>query len=198
MYFKNMEKEFFDHYPRYSYLKQELRSFDREDCVQPVVFLSGSTCESQADKPQTPSFLLSKGSTHTALLDFSFFDQLAGEERSAEGPKASRLLKKLFPVSIQFFPPKMGPEVAPSPNPKLTVWNAKMKADLQDLKLAANVVEIEKMLKANDLGIEGSIKDIRGLQSQTLDKDDVDRFVSLALGHSLEKGETKIEGRRPD
>jgi hypothetical protein len=59
------------------------------------------------------SVFFSKGSgTHTALLDFTFFDHIAKiEEKAKETSKMTRLLTKLFPNRITINPPSKSEEV---------------------------------------------------------------------------------------
>ena len=56
-------------------------------------------------------FLVSEKFEHTALLDFTFFDQFSKLEQRKEISKTTKLVGKLLPNKIEIFPPTAAQEV---------------------------------------------------------------------------------------
>ncbi|KAH9537432.1 hypothetical protein CY35_16G052600 [Sphagnum magellanicum] len=118
------------------------------------------------------------GHNVTALLDLSFLDQLASrmEDHKGEGPKASKMLVKLFPTKIHLQPPQ---EEA-----QLTEWNRKLEQDTETLKAAANRQHLRMVMGASNVDCD----DLASIDIRThlLTHEMAEKVVGWSISHHLQ------------
>jgi hypothetical protein len=102
LFIRNVEKSIIGNFERY--MKLESLKENR------LVVIGSHTLDQHKDKGHSISSISTKGGHNvTALLDLSFLDQLASrmEDHKGEGPKASKMLVKLFPTKIHLQQPQV-------------------------------------------------------------------------------------------
>jgi len=125
LFIRNVEKSILGNFERY--IKLETLKDIR------LVVIGSHTTDQQKEKGNPTSASSTKlGNNFTALLDLSFLDHLQSrmEDFKGEGPKASKMLVKLFPTKIHL--------QQPQEETQLTDWSRQLEQDTEKLKAEAN------------------------------------------------------------
>ncbi|CAM6014974.1 unnamed protein product [Sphagnum balticum] len=171
LFIRNVEKSIIGNFERY--MKLESLKENR------LVVIGSHTLDQHKDKGHSISSISTKGGHNvTALLDLSFLDQLASrmEDHKGEGPKASKMLVKLFPTKIHL--------QQPQEEAQLTEWNRKLEQDTETLKAAANRQHLRMVMGASNVDCD----DLASIDIRThlLTHEMAEKVVGWSISHHLQ------------
>lgn len=175
---KDVEKSIMGNIEHYKRLEQLDKTGTR------LVIVGSYTSEFQKEKGSGSSVSSKSGSNLSALLDLSFLDNILSriEDFKGEGPKASRMLVKLFPTRIYLQQPQ-------EENLSLD-WNQKMEQDTERLKAQANRQQLRMVMGASNVICDDlSSVDIK---TYVLTQDMSEKVVGWAISHELQLNQESV------
>lgn len=175
---KDVEKSIMGNIEHYKRLEQLDKTGTR------LVIVGSYTSEFQKEKGSGSSVSSKSGSNLSALLDLSFLDNILSriEDFKGEGPKASRMLLKLFPTRIYLQQPQ-------EENLSLD-WNQKMEQDTERLKAQANRQQLRMVMGASNVICDDlSSVDIK---THVLTQDMSEKVVGWAISHELQLNQESV------
>lgn len=172
LFIRNVEKSILGNFERY--IKLETLKDVR------LVVIGSHTSDQQKEKGNSGSPTSTKvGNNVTALLDLSFLDHLASrmEDYKGDGPKASKMLVKLFPTKIHL--------QQPQEEALLADWNRQLEHDTEKLKAEANRQQLRMVLGASNVECD----DLASIEIRTyhLTKEMSEKVVGWGISHHLQK-----------
>ncbi|BBN12403.1 ATPase family AAA domain-containing protein 1 [Marchantia polymorpha subsp. ruderalis] len=173
LFIRNVEKSIIGNFERY----MKLERLERTDAR--LVVVGSHTSDQQKEKGSSGSSASTKlGNNFTALLDLSFLDHLASrmEDYKGDGPKASKMLVKLFPTKLQLQPPQ--------DETLLIEWNRQLEQDTEKLKAEANRQHLRMVMGASS--VECSDLSSIDIRTHILTHDMSEKVVGWGISHHLQ------------
>ncbi|XP_073130017.1 uncharacterized protein [Henckelia pumila] len=171
LFVKDIEKYVVGSCAAYALLKTKLDNLPENL----VVIASHTQTDSRKEKSHPGGLLFTKfGSNQTALLDFSFPDNL-GKLNDKETPKTAKQLNRLFPnkVTIQI----------PQDETVLSDWKMQLDRDIETMKTQSNIGSIRSVLSR--VGLLCPDLETLSIKDQTLTGEGVEKMIGWALGYHL-------------
>ncbi|KAG0564340.1 hypothetical protein M758_8G098200 [Ceratodon purpureus] len=171
LFIRNVEKSILGNFERY--IKLETLKDVR------LVVIGSHTSDQSKEKGSSGSPTTTKvGTNVTALLDLSFLDHLASrmEDYKGDGPKASKMLVKLFPTKIHL--------QQPQEENLLADWNRQLEQDTEKLKAEANRQQLRMVMGASNVECD----DLASIEIRTyhLTKEMSEKVVGWGISHHLQ------------
>eukprot|EP01105_Mastigella_eilhardi_P018973 TRINITY_DN443_c0_g1_i2.p1 TRINITY_DN443_c0_g1~~TRINITY_DN443_c0_g1_i2.p1 ORF type:complete len:1454 (-),score=393.61 TRINITY_DN443_c0_g1_i2:167-4528(-) len=208
VFVRGAEREMLSSSARYAAFKRELTRLERGPATSVLVIgstVSPASSDTATKERKRPPLLLSKsGHGATAVLDFSFIDQLAHgvglspssscgcDELGGPGGRKMKLLSRLLPNHVSVTAPS-GAKDAPA----ASRWHEQIEHDAAGVRAAANKQHITRTLSRCSVTCDVEQVPADCLDKQLLNGDQVDKVVGTAIATHLQLADEQVAAATP-